>query len=374
MRNIFGYRDDKIENSEVDSGVDAPILSGWNKVPARAYTNEINIFGKAFNDTLDYTLGAFYSDQTTRQMLNYSVLNFWRDRDPFGVLPPWFALNPRFADYTYGNKTHAGFGQINYHIDEKLTFTLGGRYTKNKQTYRASEYTGVATGINPASLIGNLNNQGQPTALSNMTCVSGAFATAGENYDAANCTLRRKASFNSFIFNGGLQFQVDPRTMIYVSVGKGYQSGGFNNQQPIAFSTYKPETVMNFEPGLKKDWELFDRPIRINLALFYSKYNNQQRSLNGSFTATDVANFGLPASLIGNSFIAVSNASGSTTYGGELEVSYNVSDNFQLSAFYTYISAKYDSFDSPPYGNATGVVDLSGRALSSTPRTLRTCR
>ncbi|MDF8334571.1 TonB-dependent receptor [Novosphingobium cyanobacteriorum] len=367
VRNIFSYRKDNIENSEDDSGVDAPILKGWNKVPAHAYTNEINIFGKAFDNRLDYTIGALWSNQTTRQMLNYSVLNYWRDRDPFGVLPAWNLLNPRWADYTYGNKTLAGFGQINYHVDDKFTFLLGGRYTSNKQTYLANEYTGIAAGVNPASLIGKLAIQGLPTALSNMTCVTGAFATAGEVFDAANCRLRRKANFNSFIFNAGFQYQADPRTMFYVNVGKGYQSGGFNNQQPVAYATFKPETVMNFEAGLKKDWLLFGRPIRTNAAMFYAKYKDQQRSLNGSFNAADIARFNLPPSLLGSSFIAVFNASNSTTWGGELELAYNLTDHFQLSAFYTYINARYDSFDSPPYGNASGLTNLSGRALSSTP-------
>ncbi len=340
LRNIFGYRDDHLENSEDDDGTTNPALDGFNELKSKQYTNELDIIGKLFNDRLDYTVGLYYSDYKGDQFLNYIAIGDSSTRNPFGVLPPSGAISPNLTDSMYRTKSYAAFGQINYQIDDKLTLTLGARYTHEKLNYALQQFSGTPL-----------------TCTTPIYAQTDAAGNVTEDYDAGQCRVFRDTSFNSFIFNGSLNFKVDTRTLIYVNASKGYQAGGFNAQiREPEFHTFSPETVMSFEAGVKKDWFLSGTPLRTNLALFYSKYDNQQRSLNGSYSDN-------------RAWVAVFNAASSTVWGGEIEMNVNPTDRLQLSGFYSYVNAKYDTFTAPIVGGRVPqTTDLSGFPLTSTPK------
>ncbi|KAK0358498.1 hypothetical protein LTR94_035179, partial [Friedmanniomyces endolithicus] len=60
-------------------------------------------------------------------------------------------------------------------------------------------------------------------------------------------------------------------------VARGVKSGGFttyNSPNSQAARPFKPEIVIAYETGIKSD--LFDRRLRLNGALFYYDYKDQQ--------------------------------------------------------------------------------------------------
>jgi iron complex outermembrane receptor protein len=127
--------------------------------------------------------------------------------------------------------------------------------------------------------------------------------------------------------------------MIYATMRGGYLAGGFNNQTYTpdhSGQTFKPEKVVDFETGVKSDWDLWGRPIRTNLAVFYSNYKNMQRVQNGQTTD--------PVSGAFVSYVAVQNAGAATAYGFDLDITYEPTDNLTLSAGWNHVESEYTKF------------------------------
>jgi outer membrane receptor protein involved in Fe transport len=61
--------------------------------------------------------------------------------------------------------------------------------------------------------------------------------------------------------------------MVYVTYSEGFKAGGFD-VLGTQLSKLEPETVKNFEVGVKVD--AFDRSVRLNVAAYKMKYDDQQ--------------------------------------------------------------------------------------------------
>lgn len=187
--------------------------------------------------------------------------------------------------------------------------------------------------------------------------------TAGARYtrDTKTADLRRSDFIrpaNGFTVNG-LQaswHEVTPRAvlswqpraglMTYGSATRGFTSGGFNADasSQAAFRTpFAPETVTNFEAGVKSQW--LDNRLRLNAAIFKMNYRDKQELVNNTLTG----------------ILTIVNAGKATVKGAELELAYKAASWLDLSAGYSHLDGKYDRF-------AVGTVNNSGNPLSNAPR------
>jgi len=350
IRNIFGYRRDHLVGVEDDDGTPLPILYGHNNNRTHQITDELDFIGKLFDDRLSYTVGLYYADNVQNQYSDYDI--FAPVGSPAGVFGgggglPEFPIDipgvvsfspiaPSLQLNRFETKSKAVFGQANYKITDEMTLTVGGRYNQDKGRFNSQQYQGFT-------------DASQTTPLCNIL----AYADPDELVGA--CEVQRKKTFNAFTWNASLNYKPDTGTLIYVSAGRGFQAGGFNQQiRESQYREYQPEKVFNVEAGLKKDWHLFDRPIRTNFAIFRASYKNQQRVENGTYSD-------------GLNYIATFNAANSTIWGGEVEINYLPTRNLDLSLSYSYVSAKYDTFLSPQIENIPS-ADLSGLAIAATPK------
>jgi iron complex outermembrane receptor protein len=74
--------------------------------------------------------------------------------------------------------------------------------------------------------------------------------------------------------------------MFYLSYATGFLSGGFSETCATpSRCAYDPETNENVELGYKAD--LLDRTLRLNAALYYTKYEDLQRAVVATYTAAD---------------------------------------------------------------------------------------
>jgi iron complex outermembrane recepter protein len=354
IRNIFGYRRDHLAGIEDDDGTPLPILDGRNDNHAHQLTDELDFIGKLFDDKLSYTVGLYYADNVQNQISDYGILaptggllgvfggggglpqfpvpSVDAEGNPITVNP----ISPSLQYNRFETKSKAIFGQANYKITDELTLTAGGRYNQDKGRFNSQQYQGYTDSSETAPLCNIL-----------------AYADPDEL--VGPCEVQRKRTWNAFTWNASLNFKPDSRTLIYVSAGRGFQAGGFNQQiRETQYREYQPEKVFNVEAGLKKDWRLFDRPIRTNFAIFRASYKDQQRVENGTYSD-------------GLNYIATFNAANSTIWGGELEINYLPTRNLDLSLSYSYINAKYDTFLSPQIENIPS-ADLSGLAIAATPK------
>ena len=115
--------------------------------------------------------------------------------------------------------------------------------------------------------------------------------------------------------------------MTYVSVAKGFKSGGFNGRARAVneVQPYQPETIWTYEAGFKSEW--LDHRLRVNGAAFYSDYKDLQ--------------FTLSTNVNGLQSIIVGNAAAAEMKGFELEFQAVPAEHLNLNASVGYLDSKY---------------------------------
>ena len=119
----------------------------------------------------------------------------------------------------------------------------------------------------------------------------------------------------------------------YGTISKGYKSGGVQIAPTVDAETYDPETLWNYEVGLKAD--LLDDRLRLSAAFFYMDWSNLQVSFQESLQDED-GNFIL--------FGGTDNAEAATSKGVELSAAALLSDNLLVNLNIGYLDAKFDNF------------------------------
>ena len=132
--------------------------------------------------------------------------------------------------------------------------------------------------------------------------------------------------FSDTTFRASIDYAVTDTVMVYTSVAKGSKSGGFNNTPLVAEQTFDPEENLVYEAGIKST--LLDGALQINAAIFHAEWSDAQ--IRG------------PSQVPGNPNIT-QNAGNVTTPGGEIDVSWAITDNWLLTAGYAYSDPTFDS-------------------------------
>lgn len=142
----------------------------------------------------------------------------------------------------------------------------------------------------------------------------------------------------------------------YMRIARGYKAGGFNMGLPEQLAQYKEfdtETLVNYELGLKSS--LLDNNLVSRLAVFYMDRKDQQ--VNASQQNPDK-----PQQFT----IYTANAASSSSYGLELELNYQMTNNLTIDTTLGYLNATYDNYAYKDKYGAT--IDISGRELAHAPK------
>jgi iron complex outermembrane recepter protein len=143
----------------------------------------------------------------------------------------------------------AAFADVRYRVLDRLSATLGVRYTTETKAF-------------------NVNASSIPIAGVPGSDGSTPFLDNG-NFSAAPSDRWNKVS-PRFV----LDYQFTDELFAYASYSEGFKSGGFAGQPASPPDVeFQPEEVKNYEVGFKG--EFFER-LRANVAVFYSDYNNLQ--------------------------------------------------------------------------------------------------
>jgi iron complex outermembrane receptor protein len=292
------------------------------------YSQEVKWSGKV-GDRLTYTTGVFYLYETNRNSFG-AVAN----------LGPLFGLNylpfPLGDEFTQNDtNSTAVYAQGDYKFTDKLTVTLGGRFTHEIKTLSAA-----------------------PNAP------GAGFTTA--QIQAVGYLTRLKA--DEFTPRIAVQYQWDPNLMLFASATRGFQGGGWNGLAFTAqtFNNFNPETVWSYETGFRAQTP--DHHLRVNATLFYE----------------DVQNYQLLSDLTTAASFVTTNASNFDAYGAEVDVDWRPIDDLTLSAQLGLMNATYygasktvlaqqaacRAAPGPANSNcASGIVDPSGALAtpSNTP-------
>ncbi|MEO8455959.1 MAG: TonB-dependent receptor [Sphingomicrobium sp.] len=192
--------------------------------------------------------------------------------------------------------SYAGYIQATYRLTNRLSATLGARYTHERKRLEGAEFL--------------LNADLQPTTL----------VATGHSDD----------SWNSFTYRGDAQYQATPDLMVYGSVARGFKSGGFNvrgeaSLPNLGFAPFDPETAVTFEVGLRSEW--LHRKLRLNATLFDTEYRDIQLRQQTVIAGMDTT--------------LIENAARARIRGAEVELTATPLKGLMLTAAYGHLDPKY---------------------------------
>lgn len=232
----------------------------------------------------------------------------------------------------------AVFGDLSYDLTDRLSLSLGGRWTRDEKdaaVFKAN-YLGIGSPITGRAV----------APVQTLT-----------NYSAS-------ATFEEFTPRVSLTYELTPEVNVYTAYGRGFKSGGFDMRgdataTPTTRNGYDPEIVDSYEAGLKG--ALLDRRLTLTSAVFYTDYAGQQITTQRVNPAgTGVVSF-------------VDNVGSSTIWGWEFEGRARLSDRLSASFALGYTKAKFDQFLSfvanpapPPVFVETDVA--ASRQFQNTPK------
>jgi iron complex outermembrane receptor protein len=222
-----------------------------------------------------------------------------------------------FVQGFYGGgrmKTDAAalYAQDTFSITEKLRFTLGGRFSWERKAVNDQSDFDFATPYTP-----------------------GALPLTPHHIDSAD--------FSKFTPKVGVEYDVAPQTLAYVSYSQGFKSGTYN--LGAAGPPVQPEKVDAYEAGLKTTTE--DRRFRSNTAAFYYNYKDLQ------------------VGKVQGQLVVLENAAAARIYGIEEELTARPANNLTLSLNASWLHARFTQYitadQARPGGDGTTIDPSTGQ-------------
>jgi iron complex outermembrane receptor protein len=362
---VSSYYDGDYHQKQDLDGTSQPFFGmDWGS-DTDAVSQDIRLVSE-YNGPFNFIVGAYYGDEKT----NTDILH----KDFFGVPTP-ATTNPQIsaiADGVWGSirrrvdlvkESLAVYSHITYDFTEKLGLTAGLRYTDDDTRldhYNISRLNGEPLVLPPplppittdtrieGTWIGGLGNQ---TGIDSPIDPATLTWTHGELTNES--APKRSETEKEFTGTISLDYRFTDDVLSYVKYSRGYRSGSYGEDlvylDPGDDLYADPEFIDAYELGVKS--ELFDSRLRLNAAVFYYDYKDQQ------FTN----NVGLSGYLV--------NAGKTDIYGLELELLAALTEGWTVQAGLGLLDSEYKkltladlSTDDP-----SDTIDLSGNTPVSSP-------
>ncbi len=303
-KSITAYREVDTAFGADQDGTPVAIGHTLDRVKQEQFSQEFQLIGTSFDGRLDWVTGIYFISEQA---------NEFNDVDLVPGLFPIIGLDITIdVENKTQNVSYAGFFQGTYQLTDRLSTTLGVRYTYEEKEYFAN----------------HIHSQSGIRAI----------------------TERAQNDWDAFSPKFGLDYQLTDDVLTYASVSRGFKSGGFNGR-PLdnspGLESYNPELVWSYEAGVKS--RFMDDRVQLNAAFFYSDYSDVQVTLVG---LTDA---------MGNLLIVVRNAASATMKGFEAELQVRPAEGFDFFAGVGFVDAEYDKF-------MDGPIDRSGQDFPFTPK------
>lgn len=284
------------------------------------FSTELRLNGSS--DSMDWFVGASYRDDTlfNNSTLSYNIGDLAAiliDGDPDAVQGNAIDTNET-SPTTAEVKSYAIYGDVSFNVSDRLSATLGARYSNDEKDITVQVDEVGANVLKP--------NFGSATASDDWSETTGRLAL---NYD------------------------LDDGVMAYASFAQGYKAGGFNSSlnDDGSVLAVEPETHDAFELGVKSEW--MDRRLRLNAAYFSSEYEGTQIEVQQ-----------------GTAFV-IRNIADADISGFELDGIYAASENlniqFAVSSLDTEITSGILPTDTDGDGAVDTQVNVAGNEMPFAP-------
>lgn len=282
---------------------------------SRDWAQELR-FASPGGGRFDWLVGAFYYDNKSSSI----------DRS----LNPLTAANAAsfgFPRQTTTTQSLAVFGSVTFRPSEVVRLTAELRYENETQAFRQAPTNGTPS----------------------QTVASRRLFNLRENFDFVTPRLIADVT-------------VGEGKMVYASVARGAKTGGFNTNLNVFDNqrTYGPETSWNYELGAKTSW--LDNRLVLNLAGFYTDWNDQQVACQNPVAAGGTS----------TQRTYVCNVGQAEIWGIEADMVARLGDIFSLTANYAWTDARYRSFVDDSLAATLAILgrpplDFDGKRLPYVP-------
>ena len=206
----------------------------------KTFSQEFTFGGSAASDRLEWLTGIYFMKEKGTQQYDPSI----------PASPD--AINENIAT---DSTSYALFAEGTWSFTDKLSATLGARFTQDKKDYSNTCTVVQLTNFFP-------------------TCVD------ANGIPVASWTSDLSQNYKEVSPRALIQYDFTDSIMAYGSYSNGFQAGGFQTLcfgiQTCTNAIYDQQSVNNFEVGAKMDF--FDNTLRVNSALFYAKYDDVQQT------------------------------------------------------------------------------------------------
>ena len=337
LTSITSY--DKIERESLTDGDGTPLPAqvAHSEVGSNQFTQELRLSSDPAS-RFSWTIGGHYFRE------NFLSDNATGTLAAVAARPGFSAIRTAYQNTVLDQDTEsfAIFGEGTYRVTDRFRVAVGGRWTKEDKSIRLNGVQGV-TG---STVFTNTGVWWQRSAVSSVL--------------NQNAVQNEDRSWSRFTFSVTPQYEFADNVRGYVRVASGFRSGGFNGNvtSQVAVNTVQPETLTDYEVGVKSEW--FDDRLTVNASAFLYDYRNIQVNVQGS--------------LNGQSATTLRNAANGKISGIELEVVARPTGRLTLRANGGWlIRAEYSDFPTQVLvNNVATTVDASGNQIARAPRVTAT--
>jgi iron complex outermembrane receptor protein len=203
------------------------------------------------------------------------------------------------------NISYAAYSQATYDFTEKLSGTIGLRFTHERK-----RVANQVLAVTPGTIGRNIRRAGE-----------------------VNFQFERSRRFSDFSPMANLSYKATDDMLVYANFSKGFKSGGFNGRAnaPELTVPIDDEKVTAYEVGIKSSW--FDNLLLLNVAGFFNVYEGIQLTI--------------PSGGGAQAQILVLNAGEAHIRGAEIEARARPLDGLELTTSLGVVNADYVEFDDP---------------------------
>ena len=283
------------------SGFPRLAVPSYRDTTEHTFTEEVR-WVSATSGPLNWVLGAFYQDQRQFFSQQDDVLGWTTFASALYGVP--ITTDTAFQyDRWMRFRDAAMFGELTYNITDRLQVTGGVR---------------------------GFDQQLDISTITQLPICGAACSNNGT--DPEGTTLGSEDSSHRRVLGKlNASYHVTAETMLYATVSQGYRRGGANGlptaglfAQNAGFVTFGPDTVLNYEIGVKG---APSRALQFTADVFQENWNKPQLNILTPLGA----------------FYAAVNGNTARSRGVELSVQSQVSSDLTLSAAYTYTQAELTS-------------------------------
>ncbi|NRA31340.1 MAG: TonB-dependent receptor [Parvularculaceae bacterium] len=300
LTSITAYEENSQTLSSDEDGLPSPSFHFYLNNSQEQWSQEVRLTSDSSND-LRWIVGGYYFAELLKGQTG-----------PLFGTPMGTMLVQSFAKFD--NTTWSGYGEVEYDINETLTLKLGGRYGSDNiqgQSAALLAFENFLPGVdlNDSLLNGvalpDFGTLSQIAVDNGIGVFTGGAVGGGPNrLIAVGGDLDPDAQINDTTFENwggkaGVDWKPADGVLVYAQWSRGFKSGRFN-AAPMSIMNLDSETGRSFgdtpvreevvnayELGIKT--ELWDNRARLNAAIFYNDYTDQQinQFIAGEFTVVN---------------------------------------------------------------------------------------